>query len=92
MGVVAEAVCKQGNGMGGPGYSIPGEPGLLAFDRGVVGMADAGPGTAGSQFFIMLDSHRRLDTRYTAFAKVAEGMEAAERLAVGSRIETVEVR
>ncbi|MGM0628478.1 MAG: peptidylprolyl isomerase, partial [Candidatus Fermentibacterota bacterium] len=91
-GFVAQAGCPEGNGMGGPGYTIPGEPGLLAFDRGVVGMADAGPGTAGSQFFIMLDSHRRLDTRYTAFAKVAEGMEAAERLTVGSRIEAVEVR
>lgn len=91
-GFVAQAGCPQGNGMGGPGYSIPGEPGLLAFRRGVVGMADAGPGTAGSQFFIMLDSHRRLDTRYTAFAVVSQGMEAAERLAVGSRIEAVEAR
>jgi cyclophilin family peptidyl-prolyl cis-trans isomerase len=91
-GFVAQAGCPQGNGMGGPGYTIPGEPGLTAFDRGVVGMADAGPGTAGSQFFIMLDSHRRLDTRYTAFARVVEGMEAAERLTVGSRIEAVDIR
>lgn len=91
-GFVAQAGCPEGNGMGGPEYTIPGEPSLLPFAGGTVGMADAGPGTAGSQFFIMLDSHRRLDARYTAFARVVEGMDVAERLAVGSRIEAVEIR
>lgn len=91
-GFVAQAGCPEGNGMGGPGYTIPGEPSLVPFRRGAVGMADAGPGTAGSQFFIMLDSHRRLDARYTAFAMVVQGMEAAERLTVGSEIESVEIR
>ena len=91
-GFVAQAGCPEGNGMGGPGYAIPGEPSLVPFQRGTVGMADAGPGTAGSQLFIMLDSHRRLDARYTAFARVVQGMDAAERLTVGSRIETVQIR
>jgi cyclophilin family peptidyl-prolyl cis-trans isomerase len=72
-GFVAQGGCPQGNGMGGPGYELPGEPSMMGFDRGVVGMADAGPGTAGSQFFIMLDHHGRLDGRYTAFGRVREG-------------------
>jgi len=72
-GFVAQGGCPDGNGMGGPGYALPGEPSMMGFDRGVLGMADAGPGTAGSQFFIMLDHHGRLDGRYTAFGRVREG-------------------
>jgi peptidyl-prolyl cis-trans isomerase B (cyclophilin B) len=72
-GFVAQGGCPEGNGMGGPGYELPGEPSMMSFDRGVLGMADAGPGTAGSQFFIMLDHHGRLDGRYTAFGRIREG-------------------
>lgn len=90
-GFVAQVGCPEGNGMGGPGHTIPGEASLVPFRRGTVGMADAGPNTAGSQLFIMLDSHRRLDARYTAFARVARGMDAVERLYVGSRIEAVRI-
>jgi peptidyl-prolyl cis-trans isomerase B (cyclophilin B) len=72
-GFVAQGGCPEGNGMGGPGYELPGEPSMRGFDRGVLGMADAGPGTAGSQFFIMLDHHGRLDGRYTAFGQIRVG-------------------
>jgi len=71
-GFVAQCGCPDGNGTGSPGYDLPGEPSLESFERGVVGMADAGPGTAGSQFFVMLDHHGRLDGRYTAFGRVLD--------------------
>ncbi len=88
-GFVAQAGCPQGNGYGGPGFSLPNERSLVRFRRGVVGMADSGLDTGGSQFFIMLDDHDRLDCRYTAFAAVADGDSILDRLAVGTRIQSV---
>ena len=85
-GFVAQGGCPEGNGMGGPGYTIPNERSLAEFSRGVVGMADAGLDTGGSQFFIMLDDHNRLDCRYTAFGKVVAGLERLDDISVGTRI------
>jgi peptidyl-prolyl cis-trans isomerase B (cyclophilin B) len=89
-GFVAQGGCPEGNGLGGPGYMLPNERSLAEFSRGVVGMADAGLNTGGSQFFIMLDDHNRLDCRYTAFGKVVEGLERLDEITVGTRI--LEVR
>jgi len=89
-GFVAQGGCPEGNGLGGPGYVLPNERSLAEFSRGVVGMADAGLNTGGSQFFIMLDDHNRLDCRYTAFGKVVEGLERLDEITVGTRI--LEVR
>lgn len=69
-GFVAQAGCPEGNGYGGPGYTLPAERSLVPFVRGTVGMADAGLDTAGSQFFITLDSHGRLSGRYTVFGRI----------------------
>ena len=88
-GFVAQAGCPQGNGYGGPGFSLPNERSLVRFRRGVVGMADSGLDTGGSQFFIMLDDHNRLDCRYTAFASVSEGDPILDRIVVGTRILSV---
>jgi peptidyl-prolyl cis-trans isomerase B (cyclophilin B) len=88
-GFVAQAGCPQGNGYGGPGFALPSERSPARFTRGVVGMADAGLDTGGSQFFIMLDDHDRLDCRYTAFARVEEGIGTMDRLSVGTRIEGI---
>ncbi len=88
-GFVAQAGCPQGNGLGGPGFSLPNERSLMRFRRGVVGMADSGLDTGGSQFFIMLDDHDRLDCRYTAFAAVAGSDSILDRITVGTRIESV---
>lgn len=88
-GFVAQAGCPQGNGYGGPGFDLPNERSLVRFRRGVVGMADSGLDTGGSQFFIMLDDHDRLDCRYTAFASVSEGDPILDRLTVGTRIQSV---
>lgn len=85
-GFVVQAGCPQGNGMGGPGYTLPNERSLVHYERGMVGMADAGLNTAGSQFFITLDSHGRLDTRYTAFGRLTEGYDVLDRICIGTRI------
>ncbi|MCK5785621.1 MAG: peptidylprolyl isomerase [Candidatus Sabulitectum sp.] len=84
-GFVAQAGCPEGNGFGGPGYSIPAENNPVAYHRGVVGMADSGMNTGGSQFFIMLDDQRRLDCRYTVFAEVKD-TDGLDNIEVGTRI------
>lgn len=70
-GFVAQAGCPEGNGYGGPGYVLPAERSLHPYVRGTVGMADAGLSTGGSQFFITLDNHGRLEGRYTVFGVIA---------------------
>lgn len=84
-GFVAQAGCPEGNGYGGPGYTLPAERSLTPFVRGTVGMADAGPGTAGSQFFITLDTHGRLNGRYTVFGRMTD-TDNLEDLAPGTEI------
>ncbi|MCK4506523.1 MAG: peptidylprolyl isomerase [Candidatus Aegiribacteria sp.] len=87
-GFVAQAGCPEGVGTGSPGYVLPNERSLRHFGRGVLGMADAGLNTGGSQFFIMLDDHGRLDGRYTAFGMVLNQTEL-DRITVGTRIRDV---
>ncbi len=77
----------QGTGVGGPGYSIPGEfaangvKNPLKHTYGVLSMARAmDPDSAGSQFFIMTSTSPHLDGQYAAFGKVLEGMEAADEI------------
>lgn len=84
-GFVAQAGCPEGNGYGGPGYTIPAENNTVAYHRGVVGMADSGMDTGGSQFFIMLDNQRRLDCRYSVFAAVNDTSDL-DNIEVGTRI------
>lgn len=77
----------RGNGTGGPGYSIRGEfpangfPNALKHERGVISMArTANPNSAGSQFFIMVESAPHLDGQYAAFGRVISGMEVADQI------------
>ena len=79
--------CPDGTGMGGPGYSIPGEftangfKNDLKHTRGVLSMARSmDPDSAGSQFFIMVADSPHLDGQYAAFGKVTEGMDEADRI------------
>lgn len=66
-----------GTGMGGPGYRIKDEfgEGLRHDDEGILSMANAGPNTGGSQFFITLDVTPWLDGHHAVFGKVVEGMD-----------------
>lgn len=68
-------------GMGGPGYTFPDE--LNAGNRnemGTISMANAGPNTNGSQFFINLQNNNFLDTKHTVFGKVTKGLDVVEKI------------
>ncbi|MHC5052956.1 MAG: peptidylprolyl isomerase [Planctomycetota bacterium] len=87
-GFMAQGGCPLGTGTGGPGYNYDGE-----FDQsvrhnkpGLLSMANAGPGTDGSQFFLTFVPTPHLDDKHTIFGEVAEGMETVQALeAKGTR-------
>ena len=80
-GFVAQAGDPSGSGFGGPGYQFANEISDLTFDgEGVLGMANAGDGTNGSQWFITYAAQPNLDGKYTVFGKVTEGMDIANSL------------
>ena len=71
-----------GTGMGGPGYSIKDEfTKNNRNDRGTLSMANAGPNTGGSQFFINLVNNNYLDTKHPVFGKVVSGIEVVDAIA-----------
>ena len=87
-GFMIQGGCPQGNGMGGPGYSIKGEfeqngfPNSLRHTEGVLSMARSMmPDSAGSQVFIMHRDAPHLDGAYAAFGKVTDGMDVVNRIA-----------
>jgi peptidylprolyl isomerase len=70
-----------GTGMGGPGYNIKDEfTNHNKNDKGTISMANAGPNTGGSQFFINLVNNNFLDDKHPAFGKVIEGMDVIEKM------------
>jgi cyclophilin family peptidyl-prolyl cis-trans isomerase len=69
-----------GTGSGGPGYTFPDEPVTRDYDRGIIAMANAGPNTNGSQFFIM-HQDSGLPKLYTIFGQVSSGMDVVDAIA-----------
>lgn len=87
-GFMIQGGCPNGNGMGDPGYSIPGEFTQNGFSNelkhtpGVLSMARSmHPDSAGSQFFVMHKTSPHLDGAYAAFGKVTEGLEVVNQIA-----------
>lgn len=91
-GFVIQGGDPTGTGRGGPGYQFPNEidPSLGFGAAGVVGMANAGPDTNGSQFYITLGPAPFLDGSYTVFGRVVSGMEAVKAIRKGDAM--LEVR
>ena len=84
--------CPQGSGTGGPGYRFEDETGNgLSHERGVLSMANAGPGTNGSQFFITHVPCPWLDGKHTVFGKVTEGMDVVDSIKQGDKIKSVKL-
>lgn len=81
-GFMIQDGCPLGNGYGGPGYSIPDEfhPDLLHDGPGVLSMANAGPDTGGSQYFITLAQTPSLNNVHAVFGNIIEGMEVVEAI------------
>lgn len=103
-GFVAQTGDPTGTGRGGPGYTIPNEidPNLSHAEKGIVAMANSGPDTNGSQWYITFDDVSQLDGSYTIFGRVVEGMDVVERITPrdpsvnpdapeGDRIESIEI-
>ena len=82
-----------GTGMGGPGYNFGDEfgPGLRHDSAGVLSMANAGPGTNGSQFFITHGPTPHLDGKHSVFGKVTSGQEVVDAIAQNDVMTTVKI-
>src|SRR5712691_4660963 len=78
--------CPLGTGTGGPGYTFEDEPNEHRVVRGALAMANAGPNTNGSQFFIVTaDEASWLDGKHTVFGRVVEGMDVVDAISQVSR-------
>ena len=81
-GFMLQAGCPKGDGTGGPGYTIPDEfhAELTHDSEGVLSMANAGPNSGGSQFFVTLAPTAWLDGKHAVFGKVIEGIETVRTI------------
>ncbi len=81
----------EGTGVGGPGYQFPDEPVTKSYTKGIVAMANSGPDTNGSQFFI-LKKDTPLPPKYTIFGQVISGQEVVDQITIGDVMQKVVVQ
>lgn len=80
-----------GTGSGGPGYKFQDEPVKRPYKAGTVAMANAGPNTNGSQFFICLEDQPNLPPSYTIFGDTVAGMDVVRNIRVGDVMQSVTI-
>ena len=84
--------CPQGTGTGGPGYKFEDEANNgVGHERGVLSMANAGPNTNGSQFFITHVATPWLNGKHTVFGNVVEGMDVVDSIKQGDQIKSLKI-
>lgn len=90
-GFVIQGGDPTGTGRGGPGYQFQDEPVKRPYRAGTVAMANAGPNTNGSQFFICLEDQPTLPPNYTIFGDTISGMDVVRNIRVGDVMQSVTV-
>jgi peptidyl-prolyl cis-trans isomerase B (cyclophilin B) len=89
---VVQGGCPEGSGRGGPGYRFADEPVVGEYEAGAVAMANSGPNTNGSQFFICtVDDRRKLAKSYNLFGQVVSGMDIVTSIGQGDVMRKVTV-
>jgi cyclophilin family peptidyl-prolyl cis-trans isomerase len=89
---VIQGGCPEGSGRGGPGYKFADEPVRGDYTVGALAMANSGPDTNGSQFFITIDDCRqKLQPLYNLFGYVIDGMDVALKIEVGDVMRSVSI-
>ena len=89
---VIQGGCPEGSGRGGPGYRFEDEPVQGEYIAGAVAMANSGPNTNGSQFFICsVDDRHKLGKQYNLFGQVVKGMDVVESIKAGDVMRKVTV-